>query len=323
MTPEGLYCRSGRFHIDPTRGVERAVITHAHSDHARPGSSHYLCSRPGVAVLRERLGPRARIEAVDYGVRINLDGVDVSLHPAGHVLGSSQVRCEHRGEVWVVSGDYKTEADPTCDAFEPVRCDTFITECTFGLPIYHWRPQEEVFAEIARWWAANQAENRTSVLLAYSLGKAQRILAGLDPAQGPIGVGESVARFNRAYESAGIPLPRTDPIGGGRFGSLRGRAIVVTPPGSAIADALGQSGTFGHGLASGWMALPGRRPTGPHDAGFVLSDHADWEGLLGSIRATCAPRVLTTHGYAGSLARYLREQGLEAGVLDEPEAPGG
>ena len=186
VTARGLYCAAGDFYVDPCMAVDFAVTTHAHSDHARPGSRHYLTAAEGEGVLRERLGPRARIESVPYGQRTVRNGVTISLHPAGHILGSAQVRVEYRGEVWVVSGDYKTEADPTCADFEPVRCHTFITESTFGLPIYRWRPQAEIFDGINAWWRANQLAGRTSVVFAYSLGKAQRVLAGVDPATGPI-----------------------------------------------------------------------------------------------------------------------------------------
>src|ERR1043166_20095 len=208
-TPNGLYCRAGNFYIDPSRAVERAVITHAHSDHARRGSKSYLTSTHGAALLRLRVGEHARIEALRYGECVRLNGVCVSLHPAGHILGSAQVRVEHRGEVWVVSGDYKTERDPTCAPFEPVRCDTFLTESTFALPVFRWRPQAEVFAEINAWWKRNQAHGRASVLFAYALGKAQRLLAGVDASIGPIVVHQEVARYIDCYRQAGIVLPET------------------------------------------------------------------------------------------------------------------
>src|SRR5690349_17905297 len=156
-TDKGLYCAAGDFYVDPWAPVDRAVVTHAHADHARPGCRAYLTTEKGAIVLRERTGEDASIETLAYGATTDLNGVTVSLHPAGHILGSAQVRVEHRGEVWVVSGDYKTERDLTCDAFEPIRCQTFVTESTFGLPVYRWRAQQEVFDEINAWWRANQA----------------------------------------------------------------------------------------------------------------------------------------------------------------------
>src|SRR5690349_4413367 len=208
LTERGLYCDAGDFYIDPWLDVDRAVITHAHGDHARWGSHRYLAAREGERVLRTRLGVAANIEVVDYGQPVNFDGVRVSLHPAGHILGSAQIRVEHRGEVWVVSGDYKTEPDATCDPFDLVNCDTFVTESTFGLPIYKWRPQFDVLAEINAWWRANQEKGRTSVLFAYALGKSQRVIAGVDSAIGPIVVHGAVKRFVDIYREEGITLPQ-------------------------------------------------------------------------------------------------------------------
>src|SRR5262245_743577 len=207
LTENGLYCSIGDFYIDPWRPVTRAVITHAHSDHARPGSNRYLTAPSGVAALRLRIGAGPRIVAQPFGKTLELNGVHLSLHPAGHLLGSAQVRVEYRGEVWVVSGDYKVEADPTCEAFELLRCHTFITESTFGLPIFRWHPQDQIFAEINQWWGQNQEQGRTSILLGYALGKAQRLLAGIDASRGPILIHGAVQRYVDIYRRAGIDLP--------------------------------------------------------------------------------------------------------------------
>ncbi|MEO8090566.1 MAG: ligase-associated DNA damage response exonuclease, partial [Gemmatimonadales bacterium] len=209
LTQLGLYCEAGDFFVDPWEPVDRAVITHAHADHAAWGSRAYLTSAPGVRVLQARLEPGAAIRGVEYGETLDLNGTTISLHPAGHILGSSQVRIEHGGEVWVVSGDYKADPDPTCTPFEPVRCHTFVTESTFGLPIYRWPSQAEVFAEINTWWRANVAAGKTSLLLGYALGKAQRLLAGLEPAIGPILTHGAVERMTGVYREAGIELPAT------------------------------------------------------------------------------------------------------------------
>src|SRR5918999_6021005 len=208
-TDHGLFCEAGGFHIDPWLPVDRAVITHAHGDHARWGSRSYLAARAGEGVLRTRLGPAADIRVVDYGQTVDMNGVRVSLHPAGHILGSAQVRVEHGGEVRVASGDYKTDPDPTCTAFEPVRCHTFITESTFGLPIYRWPRETDVMEEINAWWRANVAAGKTSLLLGYALGKAQRLLAGLDPSIGPILTHGAVERMTGVYRDAGVDLPPT------------------------------------------------------------------------------------------------------------------
>jgi putative mRNA 3-end processing factor len=320
--PEGLYCPAGDFHIDPWRPVARAVITHAHADHARRGHGAYLAQADSAGVLRARLGD-IRLQPLAYGEAVRIGDVRVSLHPAGHVLGSAQVRLERlgpdrAGEVWVASGDYFVsgagDTNPTCAPFEPVPCHTFITESTFGLPIYRWRPQAEVMAEVNAWWRANAQAGRASLLLAYSFGKAQRLLAGVDPGIGPIAVHGAVASINQAYAAAGVALPPTvalEDLPGA--GSGLHQALVVAPPsvlGSTWARRLGGAGDA---FASGWMQLRGARRRQGVDRGFVLSDHADWPGLQRAIGATGASRVIVTHGFEAVMVRWLQEQGLEAG----------
>ena len=225
-TERGLYCAAGDFFIDPWRKVDRAVVTHAHSDHARPGMAAYLCSSSGVGVLRERVGQSASIEGLAFGVRRNMGGVVVSLHPAGHLLGSAQVRLEYKGEVWVITGDYKRDADTSCEDFEPVPCQTIITEATFGLPVYRWPTSAQVFKQINDWWRENQREGRTSVLFAYALGKAQRVLCGLDPSIGPIGVHGAVDRMLPHYREAGRPIPPTVRASRETKEQLRGMGLI-------------------------------------------------------------------------------------------------
>lgn len=309
--PEGLYCPPGDFFIDPWRPVGRAVITHAHADHARMGHGHYLAAAPGEGVLRARLGGIA-LQALPYGERIVHNGVTISLHPAGHVLGSAQVRLEHGGQVWVASGDYKVAPDRTCVPFEPVPCDVFITESTFGLPIYRWRPDEEVFAAINAWWQGNVEAGRASLLMCYSFGKAQRILSGIDPGIGPIVVHGAVEPLNRAYREAGVALPETLMVSDVKDKAGLRRALVLCPPGAAAGPWAKRFGDFSDAFASGWMQLRGARRRGGYDRGFVLSDHADWPGLLRAIGGTGAQRVIVTHGSVPVLVRYLGEQGLRA-----------
>ena len=332
LRPEGLYCPAGDFHIDPWRPVARAVITHAHADHARRGHGAYLATAVSDGVLRARLGSIA-LQGVAYGEAVHMNGVRVSLHPAGHVLGSAQVRVEHQGRVWVASGDYFTsghtdDTNTTCAPFEPVRCDCFITESTFGLPIYRWRPQVHVMAAINAWWQTNAAEGRASLLMGYSFGKAQRLLAGVDPAIGPIAVHGAVAPLNDAYREAGVPLPPTQRLEDLDAASVR-RALVVAPPavhGSAWTKRLGE---HSDAFASGWMQLRGARRRQGVDRGFVLSDHADWPGLQRAIAATGASRVIVTHGYEAVMVRWLQQQGLQAGSFrtafgqDDAGAAGG
>jgi putative mRNA 3-end processing factor len=319
---EGLYCPQGDFYIDPWRPVDRAVITHAHADHARRGHAHYLAATAAEGVLRARLG-EVDLQTLPYGESIDHHGVRVSLHPAGHVLGSAQVRLEHAGRVWVASGDYyvagssvdRREDNLTCAPFEPVRCHCFITESTFGLPIYRWQPQAELFAAIDAWWRGNAEGRRTSLLMGYSFGKAQRILAGVDRTIGPIFVHGAVEPLNRAYREAGVDLPPTQIATEVVDKSLFRRALVVAPPSVQGSPWTRRFGDYSDAFASGWMQLRGARRRHGVDRGFVLSDHADWPGLQRAIAATGAGRVIVTHGYEAVMVRWLTEQGLEAGAF--------
>jgi len=304
----GLYCPAGHFYIDPTRGVERAIITHAHSDHARPGSGCYLSHPLTAPILAHRLGRSYRLETLEYGEQLRVNDAVISLHPAGHIPGSSQVRIEIGGEVWVVSGDYKTTPDPVSTPFDPIRCHTFITECTFGLPIFRFMGNS--IHEINQWWSNNVGE-RSSVLYAYSLGKAQRILSEVDISIGPIYVHSSVEDINEILREANVSIPRVQRLREGVSSEELKRALVLIPPGSSDTPLDPSSTAF----ASGWMSMRNRRLKGGFDVGFVVSDHADWPGLLSAIEATGAQRVLTTHGYTESLARYLREKGHDAAEL--------
>ncbi len=314
-TDRGLYCPEGDFHIDPWRPVERAVITHAHSDHARWGMGRYLGSKEGEGVLRRRVGWDAKIDTLEYGESVRINGAKVSLHPAGHILGSAQVRVEVDGEVAVVSGDYKTEPDPTCTPFEPVPCHLFVTESTFGLPIYHWPSPESLKAEMNEWWRANQAAGRASILLGYALGKSQRALAALDPSIGPIVLHGALVGLTQDYRDAGIALPDTLKVSDMEKGYDWSQAVILAPPSAHGTTWTRKFGDHSAAFLSGWMAIRGARRRRAVDRGFVMSDHVDWPSLLGAIGATGAERVWVTHGYVNVVVRYLREQGLDAEVL--------
>lgn len=313
-TPRGLYCPPGDFYIDPWQPVDRAVLTHAHADHARLGHQRYLAARAGAPVLRARLGNVA-LDLLDYGERINVNGVTLSLHPAGHVLGSAQVRVEHRGEVWVVSGDYKLERDPTCAAFEPLRCDVFVTESTFGLPVFRWREPGRVVDDVNAWWRTNAAAGRPSVVFAYALGKAQRLMASVDAGIGPIVCHGAVESLNRAYRDAGVALPATCLVTELGDQAMLGRALVVAPPSAQGTPWLRRFGDYADAFVSGWMQLRGTRRRRAVDRGFVLSDHADWPALLHAIESTGARRVRVTHGQVGPMVRWLAERGYDAAPL--------
>jgi putative mRNA 3-end processing factor len=311
--PQGLYCAAGDFYIDPWLPVERAVITHAHSDHARPGHRHYLAHGDSAGILRKRLGADIALQTLGYGEAIEHHGVRLSLHPAGHVLGSAQIRLEHGGRVWVASGDYKLEPDETCVPFEPVRCDAFITESTFGLPIYRWPGSEALFGDINDWWRRNAELGRSSILYAYAFGKSQRLLRGVDTSIGPLIAHGAVEALNEVYRATGIALPSTlradDPALDARS---RGRALVIAPPSAAGSPWLRRFAGHSDAYASGWMQLRGRRRNRGVDRGFVMSDHADWPGLQQAIRASGAERIFVTHGSVAVMVRWLAEQGLTA-----------
>jgi len=308
-TDRGLYCSAGGFYIDPWKPVEKAIITHGHGDHLRAGSTSYLTAERGIDVVRARLPLGSSVQSLAYGESKEISGVQVTLFPAGHILGSSQVRIVYRGETWVVSGDYKVEADRTCDQFEPVSCDVFITESTFGLPIFRWRKSEEIFAEINSWWAANAAQGFNSVIFGYALGKAQRVLSGL--ADGPVVIHSGLRNFQEIYTRQGVVLP------GKSYEEVDSKSglIVVCPPSIQGTSWLKKFEPYRTAFASGWMTLRGSRRRRNVDAGFTLSDHTDWDSLLSTIKATGASRVGVTHGYVQQVVRYLQEQGLDAYVV--------
>ena len=313
--PEGLCCVAGGFYVDPWGPVDRAVITHAHGDHARVGSRSYLCA-DSCRPLLERRFPEAVIQAAPYGQPLRIGDVTVSFHPAGHILGSAQVRIEGPQGVWVVSGDYKREWDPTCEPFEPVACDTFITESTFGLPIFRWDPASEVVADIHQWWEENRARGVTSLLFCYTLGKAQRILASLaEITDRPVLVHGAMAAMTDAYRRAGIGmLPTEVLVERAKSKPLTGE-LVLAPLSARGTPWMRRLGEFSDAFASGTMRVRGMRRQRNVDRGFVLSDHADWPALLQTVKDVGASRVLTTHGYPEPLARYLSARGIESGVI--------
>ncbi|OLP16725.1 DNA ligase-associated DEXH box helicase [Leptolyngbya sp. 'hensonii'] len=316
IRPEGLYCQQGGFFIDPWRSVNLALITHAHSDHARPGSRQYMATQVSAGILRKRLGERISLQGVAYGEKIKLGRTWVSFHPAGHVLGSAQIRVECGEEVWVISGDYKRCADPTCAPFEVVPCDTFITEATFGLPIYRWESGATTCRKIYDWWQSDP--ERPSLLLCYAFGKAQRILSELTQlTDRPVYVHGAIDVMNESYRQAGVSMVKTIPVTEMPCSHSFQGDLILAPPNanrSPWIKGLTQPQTA---FASGWMAVRGARRQRGQDQGFVLSDHADWAGLVNTVRQTGARTVHVTHGQTETLARYLSEtDGLNAQPLE-------
>jgi putative mRNA 3-end processing factor len=313
QTPEGLFCAAGGFHIDPWLPVPRAIITHAHGDHLRPGSAAYLCAAPSLPLVRLRLPAGAAIEALEFGAARSLGGVRVSFHPAGHILGSAQVRVEHRGEVWVASGDYKRAADPTCQAFEPQRCHVFITEATFGLPIFRWDSPASVVSEIVAWWDQARDAGRPAVLFAYALGKAQRVLAELaQRTDRTVYVHGALASLETIYRDAGVPMTATRRVTEEARGRSFAGELFVAPLSARGSLWMRRFGDHASAFVSGWMRVRGARRRRGYERGFALSDHADWSALLDTIEDTGAERVIVTHGYTQQLARWLAERGLQS-----------
>lgn len=311
FTERGIYCEAGRFYIDPWKPVDDAVITHAHADHAYWGHKHYLAHYLSREVLLYRLGP-IELQTLEYGETIQKNGVFITLFPAGHVIGSAQVRVEYKGEVWVVSGDYKTEDDGVSTPFIPVKCHNFISECTFGMPIYQWKPQAEIFKGVNKWWEQNVQNNLATVIVGYSLGKAQRILQNLDLSVGKVYTHGVIENTNEALRRNGIVLAPTHRITADTPKAEVRKGIILAPPSSVGSPWMRRFQPYSFGYCSGWMAIRGARRRRAADRGIILSDHADWAGLINAIKATECESVYLTHGYTATFSRYLSESGFDA-----------
>ncbi len=314
FTDKGIYCAAADVYLDPWRGVERALITHAHSDHARWGSQYYLAHEHSAPALYLRLGKQIQLQTVAYGEPIHINGVQFSFHPAGHIIGSSQIRVEYKGEVWVFTGDYKLENDGFSAPFETVKCHTFITESTFGLPVYRWKPQSDIFRDILFWWESNAAAGVCSIISAYSLGKAQRLLTHLAGDSGPIYTHSVIHAMHEALRSAGMTLPYTERLESIKDPEQLRKALIIIPPSAAGSAALRKLEPVSEAVASGWMSIRGARRRNTIDRGFALSDHADWTALNKAVEASGASKVFVTHGYTEAFSAYLREKGLDARV---------
>ncbi|NNE25624.1 MAG: ligase-associated DNA damage response exonuclease [Saprospiraceae bacterium] len=311
FTDKGIYCAAADVYIDPWKPVTKAFITHGHSDHARWGHQQYIAQKDAVPVIQYRLGD-INIMGISYGETIKVNNVKFSFHPAGHIIGSSQIRVEHKGEIWVVSGDYKVENDGISGSFEPVKCHTFITECTFGLPIYTWPDQFDTYQKINEWWSKNKSEGVTSILIAYALGKAQRLMHHLDPTIGQIFTHGAIENTNKVIRGQGINLAKTTRITTATQKSLIKGNIILAPSSAVNSLWMRRFKPFSLAFASGWMNVRGIKRRRAADTGFVVSDHADWPGLLEAIKATECENVITTHGYTDVFAQYLNSKGWNA-----------
>lgn len=300
----------GQFYLDPWQKVDYAIISHGHSDHARWGMKHYLCHHFTKPIIQHRLGRNISVESMGYGETRVINGVEVSFYPAGHLIGSAQIRLEYRGEVVVFSGDYKVDFDGISTPFEPVKCHTFITESTFGLPIYKWQSNTELKAMLHAWIQKNQTKEKTSILVGYSLGKAQRILKLVEEFE-DIYVHNAIEKTNIAIEKAGVKLPKTKSIDWKNPKTLQGKVVLVPP--ALVGSSMIKKIPNGHtAVCSGWMQIRGNRRWQAADAGFPISDHADWDGLLTAVKESEAQKVFVTHGSQATFAKYLNEIGVEA-----------
>lgn len=311
FTPHGIYCVPGGFYIDPWLPVDMAVITHGHADHARGGMQNYLCHHDTVPILRSRISDTINVQGIAYGETLLINGVKLSLHPAGHIIGSAQVRLEYQGRVTVVSGDYKVQDDGLTIPFELVRCHEFVSESTFGLPIYNWLPVAEQNKQLQDWVTLNQANGKNSVFIGYSLGKAQRIMKALE-GSGPLLVHYSIGKLNQAYESAGIRLPGYQVIDLREDVKQLNKAIIIVPPSLVDTTVMRKIPHIATAICSGWMQVRGARRWRSADAGFAISDHADWRGLIEVIQNTGAEKVYITHGQTAVFSKYLNEISIAA-----------
>lgn len=306
----GIYCAAADVYLDPWRKVDKAIISHGHADHSRWGNKKYITHHHNIPIMKHRLG-EIDVEGKAYGESFTINTVKFSLHPAGHVIGSSQIRVEHKGEVWVFTGDYKDEADGVCMPFEAVKCHTFITECTFGLPAFKWKPQAEVMQDINQWWAENKAEGRTSVLFGYSLGKAQRLLKHLNPEIGKIYTHGAIENITEVLRPL-VEFPETTLVTRDTTKKELNGNLVLAPPSAHGGTWIRKMVPYATASASGWMTFRGARRRRAIDKGFVMSDHCDWDGLLNSVKATGCEKVICTHGYTTIFSKYLRELGYDA-----------
>jgi putative mRNA 3-end processing factor len=314
FTEKGIFCERANVYIDPWKPVDYAIITHAHADHSRWGNKFYLSHHLSKPIIQHRLGAGIKIDSMEYGEKKSINGVEFSFHPAGHIVGSSQIRIACKGEVWVASGDYKLENDGFSTPFEPIKCNTFITECTFGLPVFKWQNQKEVFEDINSWWRKNKEEDKATILTGYSLGKAQRLIQGIDPSIGKIFTHGAIEKTNEIIRTMGLKLNETTYINPKINKNEYKGALVIAPPAALGTSWQKKFQPFEVGMASGWMKMRGPRRRRSVDRGFVLSDHADWQGLNKAIKATECERVIVTHGYTNIFSKWLNDQGLETQI---------
>ena len=314
---QGLYCESANIWIDPYKSVEKAIITHAHSDHFTNGCREYICSIETGLLLKKRFGNNINLKTVEYDKKFLINGINFSLHPSGHILGSSQIKIMTDSETWLITSDFKRQKDKTCKSYERLKTDFLICESTFGLPIFNWESTNKIIDKITKW--VNQSEDSTSILFCYSLGKAQRLLSELNRQNFKnIYVHKSINNINTIYKNLGIELEEAKIFDNNLEINNLKDCLLLLPPSLNNQNFLKKFKRFQTGFASGWMSIRALKKRSGFDKGFTISDHADWNGLIKTIKESEAKRVFLNHGDGESLANFLRDkEGLDIKQLNE------
>lgn len=317
LTSRGIYCHVADVYLDPIQKVSNAIISHGHGDHIKAGCKNHLCTESALPVIQHRLAnPDAVFQGIPYGRSVYINGVSFTFYPAGHIIGSAQIKVEYQGEIWVYTGDFKIENDGLAEEFEPVPCHHLITESTFGLPLFRWKKQESVYDEINQWWAENRKNGITSVISAYALGKSQRLIHGLDTSIGPVICHATIQQTHQIIRNQGFHLPHTYSFSRQTPKELLKGVLVIAPPPVCEGSWINKFAPFEIASVSGWMTLEKRRISGQHKKSFVLSDHADWDALNKAVEYSGAENIYTTHGYVDQFARHLSGKGYNAQVLE-------
>ena len=308
---QGTFCQTGNFWIDPAKPVKRALITHAHFDHISFGCEEYICSPETVSLLKERIGNNIKVKSYGYDEIFKINGIKISFHPSGHILGSSQIKLEGGNEKWLITGDFKRQRDDTCLNYQEVKTDFLICESTFALPIFNWASTNKIVDEIVDW--VNESPNLTSILFCYSLGKAQRILNELKNKKiKKIYAHRSIKKINDIYIKQGIKLEDIAKIDKEIATKDYKGSLLLMPPSQNKANLLNRFGDYQTAFASGWMIIRALKNRSGYDKGFAISDHADWNGLIKTIKSSKAEKVFLDHGNGESLAKYLSiEENIE------------
>ena len=304
-TSSGLYCELADLWIDPNKPVKRAIITHAHMDHFTFGCEEYISTYETAIILKERIGKGINIKTYDFCEDFKINGINFSLHPSGHILGSSQIKLTLADEKWLITGDFKRQRDETCKEYEKVKTDFIISESTFGLPIFKWDEPQNTATDITKW--VNSSQEKTSILFCYSLGKAQRLLNEISKTnfKNKIYTHSTIHKMNNCYKKLGVEVIDTRKFDQKKNNEDLKGSLILLPPSLNKNSFIKNFKEIQTGFASGWMSIRARRKRSGYDKGFAISDHADWEAILNTIKESKAKNVFFHHGDSEALNRYL------------------